>query len=401
MPAFTYHARNSKGTEIKGTLQAVSEERARALLRANGLVPLKVTQGGESGFWHQNINRGHVSMKAKILFSRQLASMIRAGVPIFESVTALRKQVDDAAMKALLREMAYDLEGGRSLSQALSRHPGVFSQFYLGVVRTGEASGHLSDSLMILAEYLEQSYSFMRKVRSALMYPVFVITAVVIVVIVMFMFVVPPLVQLFTDASVALPLPTRMLIWLHNFISDSWLLIGVIAVMLGVILRYYVKTPEGRYTTSSLVLRIPVLSLLFQKIYLTQLTSVLDTLFRSDVPVLESLRIAKSSMSNGVYQRILDDTASAVKDGAALSVIWENEAYIPPMLTTMVAVGERSGEVHKAFNEAHHFFKRDVDETLEQITIFLEPLLVIILAIGVGIIAAAVLLPIYNLVLVL
>lgn len=401
MSTFTYQARTAAGKIVKGSLQAASQERARALLRANNLIPVEISSPEKKSVLGLSIGGSSINTKEKIMFSRQLASMITSGVPIFESITALTKQAESPALQKLLRELAYDIEGGRSLSQALSRHQDTFSQFYLGVIKTGEASGHLSDSLVILADYLEQNYAFMRKVRSALMYPSFVIGVVLIVITLMLLYVVPPLVELFQEAQVPLPLPTRILIGLTNFLNSFWYLIGALAIVLGFILRYYYKTPEGRYAFSSLVLHVPLLNTLFVKIYLTQLTSILDTLFRSDVAVLESLRIAKFSMSNEVYQRILEETSAAVKDGASLSEVWENEAYIPPMLTAMVAVGERSGEVHKAFSEAHRFFKRDVDEILDQLAVFLEPLLVIILAVGVGIIAAAIILPIYNLVLVL
>lgn len=401
MATFNYQAKTTAGKEVKGSLQAVSEERARALLRANNLIPVTVSSAENKGILGMNIGGGKVTTKEKIIFSRQLASMIHAGVPVFESITALVRQAESPTLRKLLQEIAYDIEGGRSLSQALGRHQDTFSQFYLGVIRTGEASGHLSDSLIILADYLEQNYAFMRKVRSALMYPAFVIVVVIVVIGLMLAYVVPPLVELFQEAQVPLPLPTRMLIGVTNFFNSFWYLIITLALVLGVILRYYFRTPEGRYTLSSLVLHVPLLNTLFVKIYLTQMTSIMDTLFRSDVPVLESLRITQSSMSNKVYQQIIEGTAAAVKDGASLSEVWENEPYIPPMLTTMIAVGERSGEVHKAFSEAQRFFKRDVDEILEQLTVFLEPLLVIILAIGVGIIAAAIILPIYNLVLVI
>jgi type IV pilus assembly protein PilC len=398
---FNYQAKTTAGKEVKGSLQAVSEERARALLRANNLIPVTVSSAENKGILGMNIGGGKVTTKEKIIFSRQLASMIHAGVPVFESITALVRQAESPTLRKILQEIAYDIEGGRSLSQALGRHQDTFSQFYLGVIRTGEASGHLSDSLIILADYLEQNYAFMRKVRSALMYPAFVIVVVIVVIGLMLAYVVPPLVELFQEAQVPLPLPTRMLIGVTNFFNSFWYLIITLALVVGIILRYYFRTPEGRYTLSSLVLHVPILNTLFVKIYLTQLTSIMDTLFRSDVPVLESLRITQSSMSNKVYQQIIEGTAAAVKDGASLSEVWENEPYIPPMLTTMIAVGERSGEVHKAFSEAQRFFKRDVDEILEQLTVFLEPLLVIILAIGVGIIAAAIILPIYNLVLVI
>lgn len=401
MAQFSYKARTADGKEVKGTLRAQTEERADVLLRSHGLTPLHIRSSEETSLLHRTVLGGRVSTRDLILFCRQVASMIRAGVPILQALQALAKQVDKPAFQKLLQSVTYDIESGESLSNALAKHPTIFSIFFLGVVRTGEVSGRLSESLSILADYLEQNYFFMRKVRSALIYPVFVLTSVAIVVILMFTFVVPQLISLFAEANIRLPLPTRILITVTASLRNYWYIMGAIALALGLLARSYLRTPEGQYNLSTLVLRLPLISSLLQKVYLARLTSLLHTLFSSDVPILESLKLARESLGNRVYQNILDDTVLAVKDGASISSVWEHEAHIPPMLTVMVGVGERSGEIEKSFKEAHYFFRRDVEEMLEGVTVLLEPLLVILLGIGVGIVVSAVLLPIYNLVLVL
>lgn len=401
MAQYSYKAKTADGKEVRGTLRAQSEERAAVLLRSHGLSPLDLRLADETSILNRTVLGGKVSTRDLILFSRQIASMIRAGVPILQALQALDRQVTKPAFQKLLQELTYDIESGESLSNALAKHPDSFSVFFLGVVRTGEASGRLSESLMILADYLEQNYFFMRRVRSALLYPVFVLTSVAIVVLLMFTFVVPQLVALFTEANVRLPLPTRILIGITNSISEYWYIIGLVIIALGIVLRSYLKTPEGQYNFSTLLLRTPVISTLLQKVYLSRLTSIMHTLFSSDVPILESLRLTRESLGNKVYQTILDDTAEAVKDGGTISSVWEQEPQIPAMLTVMVGIGERSGEIEKAFKEAHYFFRRDVEEMLDSVTVLLEPILVILLGIGVGVVVAAVLLPIYNLVLVL
>lgn len=400
MPQYSYRARAADGKEVKGTLRAQTEERARALLIGHGLQPLQLEGAEAKSFLQRNVLAGGVSTKDLILFSRQLASMVRAGVPILQATQTMAKQVDKPTFKKLLQELAYDIEGGESLSSAMTKHPFVFSLFFLGVIRTGEASGRLSESLLIMAEYLENNYSFTRKVRSALMYPIFVITVVVIVVILMFLFVMPQLVALFAEADVQLPLITRILIGITEILQSYWYIFLLVFIALGIMIRSYLRTPEGQYNASTWVLRLPVISSLFEKVYLARMTSILHTLFSSDVPVIESLQLAEKSIGNKVYQKLLADTANAIKDGASISSVWEHEPYIPPMLTTMVGVGEKSGEIEKAFSEANDFFRRDVEEILNSVTVFLEPVLIIVLAIGVGFIVAGVLLPIYNLVLV-
>jgi type IV pilus assembly protein PilC len=400
MAKFIYRARTADGKLVKGTLRAASEERALVLLRSHNLNPIEVVVGQEASLLNRTIGRG-VSPKDLILFFRQASSMISAGVPILQALQALVKQVNKSSFKRVIEDMVYDIEAGESLSISMSKHDTVFSPFTIGVVRTGEASGRLSASLAAIGDHLEQDYNFTRRVRAAMIYPVFLLTVVIILALLMFTFVLPQLVALFADAGVTLPWPTRVLISVTTFFSRYWLLLAALGVVLGLLLRSYLKTPEGRYNLSTAVLRLPIIRRLFQKIYLARVTSVLHTLFTSDVPALESFELAKEAVGNRVFQRIMDDTIKAIKDGASISFVWQHEPNIPPMLTTMVAVGEKSGEVGLAFNQASTFFRRDVDSILDSIAVLLEPIMILILGVGVGIVVGAILLPIYNLVLVL
>lgn len=401
MSQFSYRARSTEGRITTGKLRATSAEQVSARLREHGLMPIEVEQVENSSLWQKVVFGGIVGDKELILFSRQLASMISAGVPILQAVQVLSNQVSKQNFRQLLTDIAYDVESGEALSSSMNKHTEVFSDFYLGVVRTGESSGQLTTSLLTLADYLERNYLFRRKLQAALLYPVFVLAVVVILTIVMFTFVLPQLTILFADAGVRLPWPTRLLIATTGFFSSYWYIVLLAIVLLGIVLRSYLKTPDGRYTLSSYVLRIPLLSRLFQKVYLARLTAILHMLFASHVPALDSLRLAEEALGNRVYRRILETTVAAVKDGATISKVWEQEPYIPPMLTTMISVGERSGKTATAFAEANSYFTRDVEYTLQSITVLIEPVLVIILGLGVAMVVSAVLLPIYNLVLVL
>ncbi len=401
MPTFTYRARQEDGALTRGTLRAASEDRATSLLRSHGLTPIALELVEEKSWLHRSIGNGRVGAKELIMFFREAGSMIQAGVPIIETLKALQKQSQKARLTKVIGELVYDVEAGESLSIALSKHPAVFNQFILGIVRIGEASGKLGASLDSIASQMEEEYGFQRKIRAALIYPVFVLVLVVVLVLVMFTYVLPQLVGLFADANVELPWPTKILIGITDFITGYYPILISIGIALGLLFRSWVRTAEGRYTFSTILLGIPVLKEIIQKIYLARMTSVLATLFASDVPIIEALTLSRESIGNRVYQRILDDTIQAVKDGASISYVWGNEPYIPAMLTTMVSVGERSGEISKSFTLANKFFARDVSDILETITILLEPVLIIVLGIGVGIIVGSVLLPIYNLVLVI
>ena len=401
MPTFTYRARQENGALTRGTLRAADEDRATSLLRANGLTPISLEAADEKSWFGRSTKTGRVGTKELIMFFREAASMIQAGVPIIETLKALQKQSRKNRLVKVLGEIVYDIEAGESLSIALSKHPITFNQFVLGIVRIGEASGKLGTSLDAIAKQIEEEYAFTRKIRAALIYPVFVLVLVIILVFIMFIFVLPQLVALFNDANVPLPLPTRILIAITNFMTNYYALLIAVAVGLGLLFRSWVRTAEGRYTFSTIMLGIPIFKEIIQKVYLARITSILATLFASDVPIIEALGLASESIGNKVYQRILNETIQAVKDGASISYVWGSEPYIPAMLTTMVSVGERSGEISKSFTLANKFFARDVADILETITILLEPLLIIILGIGVGIIVGSVLLPIYNLVLVI
>ncbi len=401
MPTFTYRARQANGALTRGTLRAANEDRATTLLRSHGLTPVSIERVEEESLMHLSIGGSRISSKDLIVFFREASSMIQAGVPIIETLKALQKQARKEGLAKIIREVIYDIEAGESLSVALSKHPNAFNQFVLGIIRTGEASGKLGMAMNSIAGQMEEEYNFQRKVRAALIYPAFVLALVIVLVLIMFIFVLPQLVGLFEDANVQLPLATRILLATTNFLTQYWLILIVIAAALGLLFRSWIRTSEGRYTLSTIMLQIPGFSTIVQKVYLARMTSVLSTLFESDVPVIESLTLTRESIGNKVYQRILTDTIQAIKDGASISYVWGHEPYIPAMLTTMVSVGERSGEISKSFQQANRFFARDVADVLETITILLEPILIILLGIGVGIIVASVLLPIYNLVLVI
>lgn len=400
MSQFSYRARNKNGQIVQGILQASTELRARQLLQSNGFTPLRLEESREKQpWWSINVFGDRVRMRDLILFARQLSAMIRAGVPIVQSLEALSTQIPRRSFRAVLEKLIQAIEGGDSFSIALSRHHTVFSPFFLGLVRTGESSGQLGQALNSLADYLEQDYIFRRKVISSLTYPALILVTMVVVTIIVFAFVLPQLVELFADANVTLPLPTRIVLGLVNFWTGYWYIMLTFFIALGFIFRSWIKTVEGRYAVSSAVLRLPVVNALFQKVYLARLTSMLHILFNSDVPVLESLQLVELAMGNKVYQKIMGTTRQAVKDGSPISTVWENEPFIPPLLTALVHVGEQSGQLDKSFDEANRFFKREVEELLSTITVLIEPLIVIILGIGVAILVAAVFLPIYNLVL--
>lgn len=352
-----------------------------------------------TSFLNRSVFRGRIKTKELVLLSRQLGTMIDAGVPIVQSLQAILKQLTKPFFRQVLQDIISDIRGGESLSQALTKHPKVFPPFFLGLVRTGEASGRLAETLGSLAEYLEREYVFRRKLIGALVYPAMILGVMVVVTFILFAFVLPQLSQLFADSNVPLPLPTRIVLGTVAFINRYWYYMLAFAIVIFLLARSYFRTPEGRFMASTILLLLPLIQGLFQKVYLARMTAMLNILLKSDVPLLESLSLAEGAVSNKVYQKILRDTGDAVKDGSLISAVWEHEPFIPPLLSTVVNVGERSGKIAAAFGEANRFFQREVEELLNAINTLFEPIMVILLGLGVALVVSAVFLPIYNLVL--
>lgn len=352
-----------------------------------------------TSFLTHPVLRGRVKTKELVLFSRQVGTMIDAGVPVVQSLQAILKQITKPLFRQVLQDIINDIRGGESLSQALAKHPRIFPPFFLGLVRTGEASGRLAEALGSLSEYLERQHVFQRKLIGALVYPAMILGVMVIVTIILFAFVLPQLSQLFADSNVPLPLPTRIVLGVVAFTSGYWYYLLAFIIIIVLLSRSYFRTTEGRFMASTMLLRLPLIQGLFQKVYLARLTAMLYILSKSDVPLLESLRLTEDAVSNKVYQKILRDTSAAVKDGSLISAVWEHEVFIPPLLSTVVNVGERSGKIAAAFGEANRFFQREVEDLLTAINTLFEPIMVILLGIGVALVVSAVFLPIYNLVL--
>ncbi len=352
-----------------------------------------------TSFLNRSVWRGRVKTKELVLFSRQVGTMIDAGVPIVQSLQAILKQITKPLFRQVLQDIVNDIRGGESLSMSLAKHPKIFPPFFLGLVRTGEASGRLAEALGSLSDYLERQHVFQRKLIGALVYPAMILGVMLIVTTILFAFVLPQLSQLFADSNVPLPLPTRLVLGVVSFWSSYWYYIAALAIIIFFLARSYFRTTEGRFMASTLLLRLPLIQGLFQKVYLARLTAMLYILLKSDVPLLESLALTEGAVSNKVYQKILRDTSAAVKDGSLISAVWEHEPFIPPLLSTVVNVGERSGKISAAFGEANRFFQREVEELLNAINTLFEPIMVILLGLGVALVVSAVFLPIYNLVL--
>lgn len=398
MPEYSYRARNRLGSVTKGTIKAPSEERASAMLSEHGLIPLEVQDVKELSIFRRDFGLRVVRVRDRAIMARQLSTMIESGIPILQALRILVTQTENSYLSDILRDVSYDVEGGEALSNALEKFPRVFSEFFVSMVRSGEASGRVSAALLQLADHEERDYELVRKVRGALIYPAFVVGSMVIIGVIMMIFVVPQLVELFAAAEVTLPWTTRALIAVSNFLASFWWFVILFLALVVYLLRSYIQTPEGRYAMSGFLLRIPILGRLLRKLYLARFAGALETLVESEVPVIRALLIARDVLSNRVYQAIIEQTAEEVKNGSTISGSLEKYPEIPLMVSQIIGIGERSGQLGNSLAAVHRFYRREVDDALQNITQLIEPVVIVLLGLGVALLIAAVLMPIYQLV---
>lgn len=398
MAEYHYRARNRQGKVTKGTIKAISEEQANIMLAEHRLIPLEIQDVKSLSVFKREFDIRWVKVRDRAIMARQLATMIDAGIPILQALRILVVQTENARLADIIREVSYDVEGGELLSNALEKFPKVFSEFFVSMIRSGEASGRVSDTLEQLAEHEERDYDLIRKVRGAMIYPIFVVLSMTVLGIVMMVFVLPQLVSLFRESEVPLPWTTRLLIGISSFAGSYWWFIILFVALAVYLFLSYLRTSEGRYNVSGVVLRLPILGIILRKLYLARFSGALKTLVESEIPVIRALLVSRDILGNRVYQAIIDQTAEEVKNGSTISAALEKYPEIPLMVSQMISVGERSGQLANSLAVVHRFYRREVDESLQNISQLIEPLVILLLGLGVAVLLSAVLMPIYNLV---
>lgn len=398
MPEYRYRARNRQGKMTRGDIKAPSPDRASAMLVEHGLVPIDIQDVKELSLFRREFTIRRVKVRDRAIMAREFATMIEAGISILQALRILVVQTESPRLADILREVSFEVEGGEALSNALEKYPGVFSEFFVSMIRSGEASGRVSEALEQLADQEERDYELVRKVRGALIYPAFVVSIMIILGIIMIIFVVPQLVSLFKESNVPLPWPTRILIAVSAFLTNYWWFVLIFLGFAAYLFSTYARTPEGRYTIHSVILKVPIFGGLLRKLYLARFSGVLRTLVEGEVPVIRALLVARDIIENRVYQVIIEQTAEEVKNGASISSSLEKYPEIPLMVSQMINVGEKSGRLGKSLESVQRFYKREVDDAIQNFSQLIEPVVIIVLGIGVALLLAAVLMPIYQLV---
>lgn len=398
MAQFNYTARTTGGERRSGIVEARSLDAAVEVLQRSNLIVTEIRPAEAVPFLARPIRLlERIRQRDVVIFSRQLSTLFQAKVPVTQSLRTLAAETESVGLRRAIGTVLEDVSGGASLSQALGRHASIFSRFYISMIRAGEESGKLEEVFGYLADYLERSYALLSKARNALLYPAFVLVAFVGVIVVMLVVVIPRLTQIFAELGQQVPLYTRVIIAISSFIRDWGVALVVLLAIVAVLAWRYARTPQGQYTVDVLKLRIPIIGGLLKKIYLTRLTDNLSTLITAGIPIIRALEITGDVVANRLYQRIVTDAAESVKSGNTISSSFDKFHEIPPLITQMIRVGEESGRLDFILKSAAAFYQRDVDNLLENFVSLIEPALIIILGLGVGVLVAAVLVPLYNL----
>lgn len=395
---FTYQGRTNTGQVQSGAVEASSKEAAFEILKSHGLYVTFLEQVVVPVYAREIKILEIISTKDIVIFSRQLAIMLKSRVPLDETFQTLAKQTKNDSFKEKLLRIAEEIEGGTSLSGSLSLYPKLFSKFYISMVKSGEASGKLTEVFLYLADYLEREYAFNSKIRGAMIYPLFIILVFLAVSTLMIAFVIPHLGELLKESNQQLPWITTLAINISAFLRNYWWLVLGLGILIIYSIYHFSRTDYGRKFFDRVLLEVPFLSSFLKKLYLTRFAMNLSTLISGGLPIVRALEITGDVVSNDVYKRIIFQVTEGVRRGEAISaILLKYPKYVSPFFYQMVVVGEKTGTLDFSLNNVITFYQRDIDSSLDNFIKLLEPVLIIFLGLVVGGLLAAVLMPIYSL----
>ena len=398
MKRYNYEAKDTAtGKKVKSVVQAESEQAAAKVLLAQGFAPLTITEEGNSdSIFAKFTNR--ITVKDKIVFSRQLATLIGAGLPLAQSMRTIAEQTENKRFRAVVEEILADIESGKALSDAFAKFPNQFDKVFLSLIKAGEASGTLDDALKRIAAQQEKDAAMMSKIKGALTYPVIVLVVIFGVMGFMMFTVVPQVEKLYEDLGKELPLLTAVMVNTAGFVKHFWWL--VLLVMGGAIyfLMQYFKTEDGIRIKDTFKLNVPLFGVMFRKLYMARFSRTAQTLLNTGVPMLDMLKITSEAVNNTIVGAGVTRAAEKVKGGKALSSSLESEEYMLRLVPQMIKIGEQSGKIDEMLGRAAQVYEDELDEQIKAISTAIEPLLMVVLAIVAGGMVGAILFPIYSLV---
>jgi len=395
---YIYQARSREGKVETGTVEASSKEAAAILLQKYNIFVTSIKESAPFILRTENISfLNKVSEKDLAIFSRQLAVMMQSRVPVTQSLKSLAVQIKNPSFKSKVLKIAQLVEEGNSLSEAFGTFPEVFNIFYVSLIRTGEASGKISESLYYLSDHLERDHDIHSKISGALIYPIFVISVLVVVITLVIFFIMPRLIDLLKQTTNKPPAFTQMMIDFYGFLANyGWVLI-VAFVLLVIFIIYYFTTKEGKKTYDQLSLKVPFFGAFLKKIFLIRFAENISTLIGAGLSINNALKITKDTMDNFVYRKIITETEEGVSQGEKMSsILVRYPDYAPPFVVQMIQVGEETGKLDKNLMEIVNFYEKEVQRAVETFTALLEPALIIFLGVIVALLAISVIEPLYG-----
>lgn len=396
MATYNYKARDTKsGKIVRSTIQADSESAAARLLMVQNVVPIEIKVSSGNSKLLDKLNR--VTSKDLVIMTRQMSTMLNAGLPLAQVLATVAEQSQSRALKNIMSDVLSQVNGGGAFSDALAKYPDVFSQFYVAIVRAGETSGKLDTSLQRLADQLEHDADMLSKIKGAMVYPAIVLTVIIGVVIYMLVTLVPQVKHLYDDMHKTLPIQTQILQAVAGFLMQYWyitlLAVGIAIFFFG----RWKRTTGGRKSIDALKLNAPMFKDLIRKLYMARFSRTMQTLVQAGVSILESLRISSDSVNNVLVHDDITAAMGPVKNGKSTSEALSGRDYILPFVPEMIKIGENSGSIDTMLGKVADYYDKEVDNTIKSISTLIEPVLMVIMAIMIGFIVAAVLLPIYQL----
>lgn len=394
---FLYKAINRNGEREEGEIEAFNQDSAIRVLQTRGLAVSSVKEKNENDDILSKIpffNR--VSNKDVVILSRQMSTMFESQVSALKIFKLIGTEAENPALRKHMLEIVNDLQGGSSISAALSKHPDVFSDFYVNMVKSGEESGHIDQSFSYLADYMDRNYEVTSKAKNALIYPAFVIFTFIGVMVLMFTVIVPKIGVIIKESGQEIPFYTKAVFWVSDLFVNNWvyMIIGLIVLIFSI--AWYGKTKEGKRWISNTRLYVPYVGDLYRKLYLSQFADNMSAMVLSGIPMLKAIEVTASIIDNEIFKETLTDAMMKVKAGQALSAALTEKEEIPSILVQMIKVGEESGELGNIMKTMSKFYQREVMNAVDTLVGLIEPVMIVGLGVGVGILLASVLMPIYN-----
>src|SRR6266576_953125 len=393
MATFTYTARAFNGDLRTATIDAASRDDVIAQLRKQRLSVVKIDQDAT-----KKVGRGSIKTRDVVIFTRQFSTMINSGLPLVQALTILAEQTDNKALSEVTKRVVFDVESGNTVADALSKHPRAFTNLYVNMVAAGEAGGILDTILMRLATFLEKNDALVRKVKGAMIYPSVIMSVAAIAIIVLLIFVIPVFENMFGSVGLALPLPTRIVIGASNVLKNYWWALIAVGVFTVVAINRYNKTTAGRLQIDKLMLSMPVLGDLLRKSAVSRFTRTLGTLISSGVSILDGLEITARTAGNMVIHNAVMESRASIAGGETIAQPLAKSKVFPPMVISMIAVGEQTGGMDEMLSKIADFYDDEVDAAVSALLSLMEPVMIVVLGVIVGGMVVAMYLPIFDMV---